>query len=685
MRNHFSNNPMPQYVATRRWLNPITATNTTASAVTSTVTYTAKSIAKSFAITAAVSLGLSACNLDFIKATQQEEPPPKLSSEEVELSENDEVLAGESNQDARTYGRWTPVNTDPNAEKAPCPEDDTADDETSYRRPGQAPVLSYEDDNCNPEGISEPDLVATNDAVSNDYLVNDRWKLVKDIGYEEKLFNPYRGFNILKGDRPVHDDWFFNAILVSDSTIEPANFPKPVGNATTERSNSIDIFGEGDQVLYAQQLIAELVYYKGNTVFKPPDYEFRLTPVFNYNEVHVEERGILRADPDEGTTRYDHHLGIQAAFFDYHIRNVSSRYDFDSFRIGIQPFSSDFRGFLFQDNQLGIRLFGTRSNNRFQYNLGWFRRLEKDTNSGLNRVDEIRKDDVFVANVYWQDMPTLGFFSQLTFLYNRNREGDEVKFDDNDFIARPASIGTERSREYDVYYLGYNGDGHFGRLNLTASAYLAFGEERNSTFTNKKSDILSYFVAAEAGFDFDWARTRFSFLHTKGDDDPFDDESQGFDAVFENPIFAGYDTSFFIRQNVPLIAGGRVALSTRNGVLINLRSSKELGQSNFVNPGITLLGAGTDLDLTPEWRLSFNANQIWFSDTTVLEVARNQEEVANNFGLDISTAAIYRPFANQQFIVRLSAAAIIPGQGYEDLFEDDELAYSVLANIILAY
>ncbi len=56
-------------------------------------------------------------------------------------------------------------------------------------------------------------------------------------------------------------------------------------------------------------------------------------------------------------------------------------------RVGIQPFQSDFRGFLFQDSQLGVRLFGNRDNNRWQYNLAWFRRLEKDTNSGLNDVD----------------------------------------------------------------------------------------------------------------------------------------------------------------------------------------------------------------------------------------------------------------------------------------------------------
>ena len=79
-------------------------------------------------------------------------------------------------------------------------------------------------------------------------------------------------------------------------------------------------------------------------------------------------------------------MGVQELFADVHLRNVSTRYDFDSLRVGIQPFISDFRGFLFQDVPFGVRLFGTRDNNQWQYNLGWFRRLEKDTNSGLNDV-----------------------------------------------------------------------------------------------------------------------------------------------------------------------------------------------------------------------------------------------------------------------------------------------------------
>ena len=55
---------------------------------------------------------------------------------------------------------------------------------------------------------------------------------------------------------------------------------------------------------------------------------------------------------------------------------------------------------------MGVRLFGTRDNNLIQYNLAWFRRLDKDTNSGLNDIaNEIRDDDVYVGNIYIQDMP----------------------------------------------------------------------------------------------------------------------------------------------------------------------------------------------------------------------------------------------------------------------------------------
>lgn len=561
-----------------------------------------------------------------------------------------------------------------------------AQPQVTRRRPGQPaaaiPDIGYDASiACDTQHLPPADFSELGDPV----LVPDRWRIV-DSFYPENLLDPYNNNNPLKGDKPVWGkDWFYSITAISDTIIEPRRIPTPVGNAATARSGSLDLIGQGDQLLFNQNIIMEHVVYKGDTVFRPPDYEFRFTPVINYNQTHVDEAGVLKADPGFGRTRRETFLGVQALFVDVHLRNVSDRYDFDSVRVGIQPFQTDFRGFLFQDQQFGVRLFGTRDNNIFQYNLAWFRRLEKDTNSGLNDIGQsLRDDDVFVANLYWQDFLKLGFISQATIVHNRNREKGEITFDDNNFIARPASLGLERTREYDVTYFGYNGDGHIDRLNLTASLYYAYGEESNGTFVNFGTDIRAYFAALEASIDFDWTRIRLSLLHGSGDDNPFDDKAEGFDAIFENPVFAGADTSFFVRQSIPLIGGGRVALSTRNGLLNNLRSSKELGQSNFTNPGVSLIGLGADFDLTPTFRFSFNVNQVWFDTTEVLEVARNQGTVDEDLGLDVSGAIIYRPLATQNVVLRLSGAKLYPGQGYKDLF-GDQSAHSILANILLMY
>ena len=223
----------------------------------------------------------------------------------------------------------------------------------------------------------------------------DRWRIVDTLGYKERWWDPYNR-NVLKADKPVHGkDWFFNMNLISDTVYELREVPTAVGSTSTNKPGSVDVFGSSDQWSASQTVSAEFVYYKGNTVFKPPDWEFRVTPVVAYNYTELEEVQGVNADPRRGLTRDDTFVGLQSAFVDKHLRNVSDNFDFDSFRIGIQPFSADFRGFLFQDNQLGARLFGTRSNNKWQYNIAYFRRLEKDTNSGLNDVGEApRKDDV---------------------------------------------------------------------------------------------------------------------------------------------------------------------------------------------------------------------------------------------------------------------------------------------------
>jgi hypothetical protein len=513
--------------------------------------------------------------------------------------------------------------------------------------------------------------------------VPDRWRIVDSLGYKDSFFDPYHR-NVLKADKPVHGDWFFNLNLFSDSVYENRDVPAGVGAASTARAGENDTFGRSRENFFSQMVGAEFVYYKGDTVFKPPEYEFRFSPVFDFNYLSGPELQEVNINPQAGTSRTDHHVGIQALFADKHLRNVSDRFDFDSIRVGIQPFSSDFRGFLFQDNQLGVRLFGTRDNNIVQYNVAYFRRLSKDTNSGLNDLGQpLRHDDIAVVNLYKQDFLVKGFTSQWTVVYNHNREGSSLYYDTNGFIERPAALGIERGRDYDVAYLGYNADGHLGRWNLTSSFYYALGHESSGVFEPRPDEIRAWFGAVELSRDFDWIRPRLSLLYGSGDKNPFDRKATGFDAIVENPQFAGADSSYWIRQAVPLIGGGGVAISGRDGVLNDLRSGNN-GQSNFTNPGIFLAGLGVDMDVLPTLRVSFNANHLAFVDPQVVEVARAQGSLAHSIGEDVSVAMTYRPLLSQNIVLRTSYARLISARGYQSLFPHSDPGYFLL-NILFAY
>lgn len=520
--------------------------------------------------------------------------------------------------------------------------------------------------------------------------VPDRWRIMQSLGFKFPLFDPYNQ-NVIKGDLPVLQntlgpDWFFNLGIIADTLYEQRNFPVPVPPATSTTSAQANIFGDGEQSIFAHNLIVSLSLTKGNTTFKPPDYEFRLTPVFNYTDVRVNEDRLLKITSTSGDVRREGFVGIQEAFVDVHLRNVSDRYDFDSLRVGIQPFISDFRGFLFQDLPMGIRLFGNRSNNIYQYNIGYFKRVEKDTNSGLNDIrQDLRDDDFFVANLYRQDFPFLGFTSQVSYIHNRNDEDGERYFDANGFLARPSSLGDQKPFGYHVDYFGFSGDGHYGRMNITTSTYYATGKTDRHPLAQREQDIDAFFHATELSRDFDWFRLRGSFLYASGDEDPFDGKAEGFDAIFENPQFAGADTSFFIRQNIPLIGGGGVALSGRNGVLPSLRSSKEQGQSNFINPGLLLLGIGADIDVLPELRLVANLNKLEFDNTNVLGTLRQQRPPSTDLGIDASVGFQYRPFFSQNIVVNGSFAKLLPGKGYKELFPEDKDPYSFLFNVILSF
>src|SRR5262249_2269649 len=153
-----------------------------------------------------------------------------------------------------------------------------------------------------------------------------------------------------------------------------------------------------------------------------------------------------------------------------------------------------FRGFLYRDNNLGVRAFGTFGRSRNQWNVAYFDQLEKETNSDLNILFERRNQHVFIANYYRQDFLTQGYTISPTFQSNVD-EGDDLAFDANGFLVRPAPVGLVRPHKVKAYYAGVGGDGHWGRVNVTHQFYQAFGEDELNGISGQPTDINAQFAA----------------------------------------------------------------------------------------------------------------------------------------------------------------------------------------------
>lgn len=517
---------------------------------------------------------------------------------------------------------------------------------------------------------------------SNFLPIRDRWR----IGYTGKWYDPFNQ-NVLKADYPIlGQDVFFNLLAISDTLFEARNLPTPQGVSRVEPGGGGDFFGKGRQLLLNQNFILSLELFKGSTAFRPKDWSVRITPVINVNFLDVQELGVVNIDVREGTARTDTQLALQEAFVEKKLVDLTRRFDFASVRAGIQGFTSDFRGFIFVDNQPGIRFFGNYDNNLYQWNLAYFYFLEKDTNSELNSL-EPRHRQVVIVNLYKQDFIWLGYTAQFSFHYDRDEAGSQdsggQEFDTNGFLVRPARVGDVAPHDLEAFYFGWTGDGHIGRLNISHAFYQVFGHDDRDPIAGQRVAINAQMAAAELSYDVDWWRPKFSLFYASGDGNPRNDKATGFDSILDNVNFAGAGFSFFNRQSLRLTQTG-LQLTGRLSLLPNLRSSKIQGQSEFVNPGLFLVNPAVDIEVTPKFRALLNANFLWFVYTEPLEVVLQQPDIGHFIGQDYSLGLIYRPFLNNNVIVSSQVAVFQPGGGFEDA-QSSHTLYSTFFSLTLTY
>ena len=501
-----------------------------------------------------------------------------------------------------------------------------------------------------------------------------RWQRYADPSAETpyqagqlKLFHPYLQSR-LKGDAPVFgQDIFFNLTLSDFAQFEARRLPVPSG-VSTARPSSSEFFGRSEQIFFSNDFQIGVDLFRGSTAFKPVEWALRVLGVYNVNYIDIEEANVLDPDPvgseRNRTSRQKDFFSLQEAFFELHLRDLTHTYDFISSRFGIQPFVSDFRGFLFNDSNLGIRIFGNYDSNRLQYNLAAFDMREKDTYSDLNEFAS-REQVVIIANVFRQDFLTKGYTAQLSL--HANFDQASRHYDENGFIIRPAPIGDVRDHYVQAYYLGWGGDGHIGRLNISHQFYQALGEDSHNGIAGRRTSIFAQMAALELSVDKDWLRHKASFFFASGDSKPKSNLATGFDTILDRPFFIGGPFSYYVHQGFNL-GGTSVNFKQRDSLVPNLRSSKTQGQANFVNPGAFIVGYGADAEVTPKLKAFFNVNYIWTVATEPLQRVLMTQHASNEIGLDVSLGLQWRPLLTDNIIVSAGFAALVPGAGYQDIY-----------------
>jgi hypothetical protein len=470
--------------------------------------------------------------------------------------------------------------------------------------------------------------------------------------------------NVLKGDYPIlGQHTFLNVTGIARSIVEPRLLPtQTTPFESTARPFQEEFFGRPNQFFTTNYLLLSFDLFHGDASFKPVDWRLKFTPAFNFNFLDTEELAQVSPDVTKGTQRARTWFTLEEYFAEAKLFDLSPEYDFVSMRVGSQFFTSDFRGFIFSDTNRAVRLFGTASGNRDQFNLLYFRPAEKDTNSQLNTFED-RRQNLVIANYYRQDFIWPGYTIQGSVHYDNDLPS--TRYDANKFLVRPDPVGVFQPHQVDAVYFGLTGDGHIDRYNITHAFYWVVGRDSLNPIANQAQEISAQMAAIELSYDRDWARFRASFLWASGDGNVNNRHATGFDTIFDNPNFAGGEFSFWQRQQLPLFG---VNLVQRQSLVPDLRSSKIQGQPNFVNPGLQLFNAGIDMDLTPKLRMINNANFLMFDKTNSLETFLFDGRIDREIGVDLSSGFEYRPLLSNNAILTFGVSTLIPGRGFNQVY-----------------
>jgi hypothetical protein len=486
-------------------------------------------------------------------------------------------------------------------------------------------------------------------------LSPDRWRYFEPEGLgihaRSPLYDPYPP-NILKGDYPFFGDkTFFAATGTLDFF---GDFKK-----------NLDFFQEGRirNIPYHETNLVgqitgalQLQVFHGDTVFKPTDWLIRVTPIFRWK--CGDKNAIDQGCGDDWK--------LFETFAEVKLFEIGDTFDPTNLRVGLQGFNSDFFGLIYNDAQPGARLFSEISRNQFKVNFAFFERLNKEKLSALDEF-KLRDHRVGVISLEWDDFILPGFNILPNFVISNDR-----------------APGVAAGGQLNAYYVGFTTNGRIGRVNVNSAFYYVTGTTAHNTPDKKSQHISAEFFFGQVTYPFAYVNPRFAFGWASGDGNPRDNVAHGFDSVFDNVAFGGGQFSYLFGEKIQL---GATTVLRGNSIFPSLRGANATSQ--YVNPGVLAFNPGVDIAITPKLTAEANYNYVRFDNTASLTaIAKTKypgRNVSEEIGHEFNAGLTWKPLLNEQLILFMGGAVLLPAGAIDDLFGDKKPAFKGILRAIVTF
>ena len=370
-----------------------------------------------------------------------------------------------------------------------------------------------------------------------------------------------------------------------------------------------------EPVLHHQNFSFSLDLFHGDAAFKPVDWRIKVTPVFNINNLNVNELGVVSPNVLKATERDRDLLRPAGVLRRDQAGRPEPRLRFRLAPARLAAVQQRLPRLPLQRHQPGgppLR-HPRRQPRPVQPGL-----LPPDGKGHQQRAEHVRQPPPEhglspTTTARTSSSPATRRRSASTYNHDEPSRSSTTR---TTSWCGPTRSACSQPHEVDVVYLGWAGDGHIDRFNITHQFYWALGHDTLNPMANQPQDDQRPDVrhrscpttatgsASAPRSSAPRATTTSTTRH-----------ATGFDTILDDPNFAGGEFSYWQPPGDPAVR--RQPASSGSAWCPTCVRARSRARANFVNPGLFLLNLGVDFELTPKLKLINNVNLLWFDTTNV--------------------------------------------------------------------